>query len=131
MTIQLYYPNRDVISRDDALDATDGTRNPEGADLFRRLMASGGYEMVAEIETDDLDEAYRITQNDFVRPVVGGPTSWGTSPPKGLRPTAEGVLRRSSMMGDILVRDGIMHVVDTAGFAEIGPVPEAVAAPGA
>jgi len=129
MTIQLYHPNRDVLNRDDALDATDGMRNPEGAELFRRLMEAGGYELVAEIDTDDLDRAYLVTQNDFVKRVADGPVSWGTSPPEGVRPLGEDRLRRSSMMGDILVRDGIMHVVDTAGFAEIGPIPETTSAP--
>ena len=123
--MQLYFPNRDALSRDDYLDARDGLDNPEGADLFRRLMSSGGYELVAEIDGDDVWEAYRRTQNDIVRrPPPGQLASWGTSPPEGVRPLGETRLRESSQKGDILVVGGTMHLLNGSGIVDIGPVPE-------
>jgi len=125
MPMQLYFPNREVMSRDDIFEVSEGLRNPEGADLFRRLMAAGAYELVAELDISDLGDAYRATQNDNVRrPAPGQLASWGTSPPDGVRPVGEGRLQRSSQMGDILVMDGTMHLLNGSGIVDIGPVPE-------
>lgn len=122
--MQLYFPNRDLLSRDDYLDARDGLDNPEGPDLFRRLMASGCYDLVAEIDGEEIWDAYRKTQNDIVRrPPPGQLASWGMSPLDGVRPLGGTRLRESTQKGDIIVRDGEMHLVNGSGIVGIGPVP--------
>lgn len=66
------------------------------------------YELAGTIEADSLDEAYRLTQNDF-----------GTYP-NGWHPDG----KRSTSVGDLIVdeADGaaITHVVDHFGFIVTG-----------
>jgi len=117
MTMQLYHFDRDRMSNDDLFSAMSGTRNGEGVDLYKRLMDSGAYVLVAEIAGSNLENAWVMTQNGVRTP------SWSLEPLEGLTPIGltENVGFRSSMVGDIVVVDGTMHVVDVVGFCEIGP----------
>jgi len=123
MVMTLYLQNIDRMTRDEILHASLGTRDEANIDLYRRMMEDGRYEKVAEFDGDDLEFVWMATQNG-VRT-----TSWFTEPLDGVRPLNEAnptKPRRSTMIGDIVVRDGIMHVVDMMGFTEIGPLPAAV-----
>lgn len=86
------------------------------------LFASGGYERVATVDTDDMERAWVLTQNGAYSP------SWSRLPPKGVTPLepssfevdGERLGRKSSEVGDIFEKDGAFHVVDTLGFAALG-----------
>lgn len=75
-------------------------------DAVREALLLNEYESVAIIPTDDLDEAYRLTnhidddwtKNPDVTYVNVGPA-------------------RSSSVGDILVRDGAYYLVEPWGFS--------------
>lgn len=83
----------------------DGMTQPhtvnESASKFKN------YRHVANISVDDLEQAYYLTQhlendwteNSLVHTLVGR--------------------CRSSMVGDIFIRDGSMYFVDVVGFREI------------
>jgi hypothetical protein len=87
----------------------------------RTVLAEGGYEAVAEFQGDDLEEAYRLTQNGVASP------SWSRFPPEGLKVLSSLLFggeergRKSSQVGDVFVKDGVAFVVDTFGFKELGP----------
>jgi hypothetical protein len=128
MTVTLYHFDRDKLTRDEIFEVSMGTlgggESPEPDGLHARLMAEGKYVAVAEFDGNDLDEAYKLTQNGVVT------DSWTLAPPAGLTPLVEPIEHdgrkyghRSSSMGDVFVLDGEMFVVDTVGFTEIGPMP--------
>jgi hypothetical protein len=119
--LQVYHFNRDRISRDDLFEVMMGTRNNEGAiDLYKRLWADGAYDLVGEVEGSSLEDAWLKTQNDIQT------SSWSLEPLDGAKAIglADGIGHRSSMMGDIVVADGVMFVADMVGFTEIGPLEE-------
>lgn len=116
--MQVYHFNHERMSESDIFAASLGTANKQGADLFRRLMREGAYTLVAEVEGDHPEQAWIKTQNG-VRT-----DSWSLEPLAGLTPLGlEGDMgHRSSMVGDIVVINDIMHVADMIGFVEIGPM---------
>lgn len=66
------------------------------------------YELVAEVETDDLDKAFELT-NHISR-------DWRTNASLRAMPAA----RRSTSVGDLLEKDGRKYLVAMFGFKEIG-----------
>lgn len=117
MTMQVYHFNRDRMSRDDLYGVMTGPRNEEYVNLYKRRMESGCYDLVAEVEGNELENAWIKTQNGFLT------SCWSLNPLDGLKSfgTNKVIGLRSTMIGDIIVVDGTMHVVDIFGFKEIGP----------
>lgn len=75
--------------------------------LLKNLDEGSGYDLVAEVESDDLDDAYRLT-NHITR-------SWTEN--EGVTAKKEKV--RSTSVGDLLIaRDGI-YVVAPCGFDKV------------
>ena len=66
--------------------------------------------LVAEVDTNDLDEAYRLTNNIT--------NSWIIN--KGVK-AVEGVQHRSTSVGDLLECNGKSYVVESVGFRELTP----------
>lgn len=90
------------------------------AENAAKLFGEGAYQKMVEIDTDDLDEAYRITQNGVVT------ESWTLEPPEGTRPLVAPINHngktyghRSTSVGDILDLNGKRFVVADFGFIEI------------
>lgn len=80
--------------------------------------AAGAYEKVAEIATDDLEVAWRLTNSVD--------SSWSMEPDQRVKVTAplhvvngETYGRRSSMIGDVFIKGGEKHVVAMLGFRRI------------
>lgn len=91
---------------------------------FVRKMFDEGelYELVATSDVDDVEEVYKATQNGVVS------DSWSLDPPAIISPTdpnyhagSDGKRygRRSTSMGDIIVKDGKVLLCATFGFQEI------------
>lgn len=118
MSMKVYHFNRDRIAENDLFEVMTGVRNPDGVDLFTRLMRDGAYDLVAEVDGTNLEDAWSKTQNDIRT------SSWSLAPLDGAKPLGlSGRMgHRSSMVGDIVEVDGMMHVVDIIGFKEIGPI---------
>lgn len=93
--------------------------------LAYQAFFDGHYERVAEIASDRLDEAYRLTQNGVASP------SWSLEPPPGLTACepnfhlhrGERYGRKSSQVGDIFERAGTLYLCADIGFAALGPAP--------
>lgn len=68
---------------------------------------AGEYELVASVDTDDLEHAYALT-NHIDR-------SWTEN--EGVRAMSEHV--RSSSVGDVFEHDGKFHAVASFGFDEV------------
>ena len=66
------------------------------------------FELVAEVEGDDLERAFSAT-NHIDR-------DWSENPDVEVKTAAS---RRSTSVGDLVVRDGASFVVDKFGFSEI------------
>ena len=97
--------------------------SPDNAPVLeaaRTLLEQGGYEAVAEVEGDDPELAWALTQNGLRTP------SWTLQPPEGLTPLLGPVIhegksygRRSSMVGDIVRVDGADWIAVTVGFEKL------------
>jgi len=112
MTITVFHLDDEKISYDDRLELlmSGVTRTNEA--LVKRFWLAGGYSPVATIETDSLSTAWELTNNIDERWVdnreivdLHGPVD-----PFG---------RRSSMVNDIMSRDGVFYIVQSVGFGEI------------
>lgn len=110
--IRVYYVSETLPDRDRAAVMLGG--DPA---IVRRLFAAGSYRPVCELDTDDLEEAWKILQNGIVTP------SWVLEPPAGVRPLVEPYVAngrrygwRSSCVGDVYEIDGVPHVVASIGF---------------
>ena len=93
-----------------------------------KVKGVNGYVPVAAIEYDErqslqdnLEHAYRITQNGVVT------DSWTMSPPDGLMPLVDPIREggreyghRSMSVGDIVEYGGNQHVVASVGFKKVG-----------
>lgn len=84
----------------------------------KQAWAERGYTKVAEVQSDDLETAFRWTNNVD--------TSWSREPAPIVTVTAELPIYqgqryglRSSSMGDVFVRDGKAYYVAMIGFAAI------------
>jgi hypothetical protein len=84
----------------------------------RELWDGGWYEEVAQVDSSDLETAWRVTNNVH--------SSWSMEPAEGVKVTKPlHVIRgrtyglRSSMVGDVFVRDGMPHVVAACGFVAV------------
>jgi hypothetical protein len=89
---------------------TDGAKI-ERAWLAAELFEAGGYVRVAEIEGDE-QFAVEATQNGVWS------ESWSIEPPTGVTPYGR-CGRRSTDLGDILLINGQLLMVDTSGFTPI------------
>lgn len=65
-------------------------------------------ELVAEVEGDDLERAFSATNHID--------SDWSENPDVAVKTTNP---RRSTSVGDLVVRDGVTFVVDKFGFSEI------------
>ena len=105
--ITVYHANRS-ITRD---SLCFGLGQIFTADDVRKNIKLGNYDKVAEVDTFDLDVAYRLTNHIH--------ESWTEN--EGVTAIAEKV--RSTSIGDILEVDGKRYVVDRVGFAELTDEP--------
>lgn len=93
----------------------------QGAELVGRMLAKGLFVAVASIDGDELERAFTLTQNG------GASESWSRLPPEGVTPLGPGTLMvggkgfgyASTSVGDLVIRDGRVHVVARFGFEEI------------
>jgi pectate lyase len=81
----------------------------ENADI---ILKNDTLTLVAEVETDSLEDAYQLTNNIE--------NSWVENE----KVTAKVDRGRSTSMGDVLEQDGKYHMVAGFGFAEITVTPE-------
>jgi len=91
--------------------------------LARKFFEEGDvYELVATSEAEDVEELYKATQNDLTT------DSWSIKPPRAVRPTQPEFLttpdgkkigRRSTAMGDIVVKNGQLLLCAAVGFETI------------
>lgn len=101
--------------------ALSGVGDKNRAEAARTALEAELYVAVAEIDTEDLDRAYMLTQNGIVS------DSWFLDPPPGVRPLGDAhtgpggqkLGHKSTEMGDVMIKDGKAFVVDIFGFAEI------------
>jgi hypothetical protein len=85
----------------------------EGDKVFDSAKAafdSGFYTEVAEIDGDDLEFAFRYTQNIE--------ESWSDPPMQGVKPIGQGPFRSTSV-GDIVEQDGVFQLVCSMGYKEL------------
>lgn len=68
------------------------------------------FELVAEVEGDDLERAFSATNHID--------SDWSENPGVQVKTTAS---RRSTSVGDLVLRDGSTFVVDKFGFSELPP----------
>ena len=94
--------------------------DPDPNSVRELLTRPGNYETMCEIDTDDQDQAYRLTQNGVVT------DSWTLFPPQGLRPLIQPHLidgrkygHRSTSVGDVLRCEDGDYVVAPVGFVKI------------
>jgi hypothetical protein len=126
MTTHVYHLRRLSNDEHDRLNANGWGSDPRftryadittsgNADAVRDAWRLGEYELVAEVETDDLDAVFELT-NHIDR-------NWT----ENARVTAKAARPRSTSVGDVL-RDanGGFHVVASVGFAPLplNAVPE-------
>lgn len=89
--------------------------------LALSVYENDGYEAVAKIDTNHLEEAYTLTQNGVLTP------SWSVDCPEGVTPLGKGYVvinglelgYKSSEIGDIFLLGEEAFVVDTFGFEKI------------
>lgn len=82
------------------------------------------YLPVAEIASDDLEYAFKVTQNGAVS------DSWSQIPPEHVKPLGDGYHLvnhrrygyRSSMVGDRFELNGVMFECSSVGFKEVEKV---------
>lgn len=112
--IEVYHLKRPEEPGQDYFELVSGFNRAAQHIAAGRAWDAGQYEKVARVDTDDLETAYHVTNNvtrswslepDPIVTVLPG-----THGPRGLR---------SSMVGDIFVRDGEAFVVAFAGFQSI------------
>lgn len=84
------------------------------AQLYNEAFSQELYDLVAEVETEDLNYVYTATNNGVIS------DNWSTEPPKDVRPVEPSIVgdlgRRSTCVGDIIDFDGKLHVVAPIGF---------------
>lgn len=87
---------------------------------LRKLYADGAYEKVADVATNDLEEAWKMLQNGVVT------DSWVLNPPFIVKPLVkphlcEGKLYgwRSASMGDVFHKEDGLFYVEMIGFKRL------------
>ena len=87
----------------------------------RAALAAGHYEVVARVDSDDLEHAWMVTNNiDSSWSLDPWPTVEVSKPLPTIKGRAYG--HRSSMVGDVFVLNGSVHVVDSFGFTAMPEV---------
>jgi hypothetical protein len=82
----------------------------ETFDAMKEAFSLGFYSCVAEIDTDDMNYAYRHTQHID--------DSWAEHPAEGVRVVANELVRSTSV-GDFLEDDGVYTAVARMGFSTL------------
>jgi hypothetical protein len=103
--------------RDERLRLRDSAEEGR-VDVALEFLQRGDFDDVAVVDTDDLHEAHRLTQNG------GASFSWSRRPPDGVSPTAPGFVEisgkqygyKDTEIGDVLVKADDAYVVGR-GFA--------------
>ncbi len=108
--IKVWHVNVEKIGRQNYLVVCVGFDEQEQAREAKRLFDEGFYEQVAEISTDDLEVAWRLTNHID--------TSWSMNPADIVKVVGSDNVR-SSMVGDIFIQNGIKYVVANVGFKPI------------
>lgn len=117
--IRVYHLNRPADGEDmnafyDIVMSLDKTKLTVNA---AQAFTLGSYTKVAEVETDDLEVAWELTNNLA--------SSWSRDPHASVTvttplPVVDGKTwgLRSSMVGDVMIKDGIGYVAASFGFEE-------------
>lgn len=79
-------------------------------DSAKEAFENGFYTEVAEIDGDDLEFAFRYTQNID--------SAWSDPPMDGVKPVGEGPFRSTSV-GDIVEQGGVFKLVSSMGFKDL------------
>ncbi len=106
--IEVYHVNVGAVDRE-AL----WLLHAEPAGTAKKLFLDKKYKLVALVDADNFETAWCLTNNIE--------SSWSHEPDSRVKVQVQsdhGL--RSSMVGDIFVRDGNVHVVAMIGFEEIG-----------
>lgn len=110
MTIEIYHINTDIIRNNLDEKTKELYFSATGfADksAIKELLNTNMYRKVAEINTNDLEEAYKLSNSidDY----------WGNNP----EVTLFNEKNKSSSIGDIFVQDNKAYVVATMGFEKL------------
>lgn len=110
MTIEIYHLNTDIIKENLTEEMQElyfaATGFAEQA-AIKELLNLSMYRKVAEIRTDDLEQAYKLSNSiDYY---------WG----ENAEVTLLNEKNKSSSVGDIFVQDNKGYVVATMGFNEL------------
>lgn len=98
--IEVYHTDWSVKLRDYRFEPT--------REAARRLWLAGKFRKVAEVDTDDLEEAFRLTNSEFAH--------WSEN--EGV--TAFDKMAASTSPGDAMVANGKLYMVDRYRFSELG-----------
>lgn len=111
--IKVWYMNDDLFC-----NSAGGMAMTAGA--VKPAMVLKQYTAVAEIDTDDLELAWKNMQNGVVT------SSWLLDPPPGIRPLVGPHIDegreygwRSACTGDVFERNGQLHMAAMIGFDEV------------
>ena len=93
----------------------------ERAQRALKLLQDGAYEAVAEVDSENLEEAYYLTQNGIAS------DSWSRFPPEKVRPLGQTSFeingrsygRKTTAVGDVFIKDDEAFVVASFGFEKI------------
>lgn len=82
------------------------------------VLSIGHFECVAHVDTDNLEEAYRLTQNlDAPWSLNAGVKAFGNTEVGNL--FKKGSTNRSTSIGDLIKVNGKFFLVDLCGFTEL------------
>ncbi len=86
-----------------------GFRTPGAEEVLRRYSSLQEMEFIAVVRTDDLDEAYRLTNNIDKSWTLNPEIIWSAEPGHF----------RSTSVGDLMIRGKDVFLVDNVGFRNI------------
>jgi hypothetical protein len=114
--MKLYHLDWEVARTKDVLfdlispgrrEDTEFAAGGEIFDMAKTAFEGDCYKLVAEIDADNLEYAWRYTQHLD--------EAWNEDPATGIKPTGEGPFR-SSAVGDLIEKDGEFFYVHSFGF---------------
>lgn len=77
----------------------------------KKAFLNDKYFLVASIETNDFDEAYRLTNHID--------TAWNDNDDNRMTVYGAGLPKRSTSVGDLMLTDDGMNMVDSFGFKKL------------
>jgi hypothetical protein len=85
----------------------------EAAEKVREGIKEARYVLCAQVEAKSLEDAYRLTQNDFFEDGWASSAKWAAQHRDGRNQ------QRSSMVGDLFLFNGDAYIVGAIGFTKL------------